>query len=77
VGILERIVRASCPPGGLVLDFFAGSGTAGAAALRTQRRFVMVDKHRPAIDVMTRRFSGEAGIRFELPEAAATALVPS
>ncbi len=33
VGILKRIVAASSPPGGLVLDFFAGSGTTGAACL--------------------------------------------
>jgi len=65
LGILERIVRASCPPGGLVLDFFAGTGTAGAAALRNQRRFVLIDKHRPAFDVMSRRFANEPGIRFE------------
>jgi site-specific DNA-methyltransferase (adenine-specific) len=65
LGILERIVRASCPPGGLVLDFFAGSGTTGAAALRCQRRFVLVDKHEPAFEVMGRRFAGETGVRFE------------
>ena len=31
-GILRRIVQASTEPGDLVLDFFAGSGTTGAAA---------------------------------------------
>jgi site-specific DNA-methyltransferase (adenine-specific) len=65
LGILTRIVRASCPPGGLVLDFFAGSGTAGAAALGCGRRFVLVDMLPTAFDVMQRRFEGEAGIRFE------------
>src|SRR6266568_4582078 len=29
LGILRRIVSTSCPPGGLVADFFAGSGTTG------------------------------------------------
>jgi site-specific DNA-methyltransferase (adenine-specific) len=65
VGILERIVRASCPPEGVVLDFFAGSGTTGAAALRCGRRFILVDCHDPALEVMSRRFSGEAAVRLE------------
>jgi site-specific DNA-methyltransferase (adenine-specific) len=36
LAIVERIVRASCPEGGLVLDFFAGSGTAGAAGAQAR-----------------------------------------
>jgi site-specific DNA-methyltransferase (adenine-specific) len=66
LGVLERIVRASCPRGGLVLDFFAGSGTAGAAALRSERRFMLVDSSRDAYQVMQRRFANEAGVRFQL-----------
>ncbi|HEX6241909.1 MAG TPA: site-specific DNA-methyltransferase [Polyangiales bacterium] len=65
IGIVERIVRASCPEGGLVLDFFAGSGTAGAAALKAGRRFLMVDVHEAAFAVMQRRFAGVQGVRFE------------
>jgi site-specific DNA-methyltransferase (adenine-specific) len=71
LGILERIVRASCPRGGLVLDFFAGSGTAGAAALKLGRRFLLVDENPAAHDVMQRRFAGEAGVRFWAPAVAA------
>jgi len=62
--ILRRIVAASSPRGGLVLDFFAGSGTTGAAALAEGRRFVLVDDHPEAIAVMQRRFAGEAGVVF-------------
>lgn len=66
VAILERIVRASSPAGGLVLDPFAGSGTTGAAALRAGRRFVLVDSNPEAIEVMRRRFGASDGvIRFE------------
>jgi site-specific DNA-methyltransferase (adenine-specific) len=57
IGILQRIVRASSPPGGVVLDFFAGSGTAGEAARRSGRRFVLVDKSEHALAVMRRRFA--------------------
>jgi site-specific DNA-methyltransferase (adenine-specific) len=65
LGVIERIVRASCPPGGLVLDFFAGSGTAGAAALARERRFVLVDQSPDAFQVMQRRFAGDPTVRFE------------
>ncbi len=64
LGILSRIVRASSPPGGLVLDFFAGSGTTGAAALECGRRFVLVDSSEEAVAVMKRRFEG-ANVEFE------------
>ncbi len=64
LGILRRIVLASSPPGGLVLDFFAGSGTAGAAALECGRSFVLVDESEEAIAVMKKRFEG-ADVAFE------------
>jgi hypothetical protein len=40
VELLTRIVEATSPEDGLVLDPFAGSGTTGVAALRLGRRFV-------------------------------------
>lgn len=64
LGILKRIVVSSCPPGGLVLDFFAGSGTTGAAALATGRRFLLVDENPEAFAVMKRRFAGAPSVRF-------------
>jgi len=38
-----------------VLDFFAGSGTTGAAAAALGRRFVLVDENPEAVEVMRRR----------------------
>lgn len=43
-GISESIVRYSCPPGGLVLDPYAGSGTTGAAALRCGCSCVLIER---------------------------------
>jgi len=63
IAIIERIVRASAPAGGLVCDFFAGSGTTGAACLRVGRRFLLVDANADAIAVMRRRL-GADGIRY-------------
>ncbi len=62
--ILERIVLASSNPGDLVLDFFAGSGTTGAACLRHERRFLLVDHNPAAMEVMAARFKGRADVRW-------------
>jgi site-specific DNA-methyltransferase (adenine-specific) len=58
LGILRRIVRASSSPGALVLDFFAGSGTTGAACHELGRRFILVDNNPEAMEVMRKRFAG-------------------
>jgi site-specific DNA-methyltransferase (adenine-specific) len=62
VAVLRRVVSASCPVGGIVADFFAGSGTAGAAALDLGRRFLLVDSNPQAVAVMARRLGGVAGV---------------
>ena len=62
LGILKRIVQASSNPGELVLDFFAGSGTTGAACLALGRRFILVDDNPQALEVMARRFDGVGDI---------------
>ena len=68
VAILRRIVSASCPPGGLVADFFAGSGTAGAAALELGRRFLLVDSSPDAVAAMTARLGSVAGVQVVLED---------
>jgi len=62
LGILRRIIQASSHPGAVVLDFFAGSGTTGIAALELGRRFILVDNSQEALQVMARRFDGITGI---------------
>jgi site-specific DNA-methyltransferase (adenine-specific) len=60
LGILERIVRVHTRPGDLVLDFFAGSGTAGVAAVKNGREFFLVDESAEAIGVMEKRLGVKA-----------------
>ncbi len=60
LGVIRRIVRAASRPGDLVLDFFAGSGTTGAACLELGRRFMLIDNNPQALAVMARRFAGAA-----------------
>ncbi|MBK8178598.1 MAG: site-specific DNA-methyltransferase [Planctomycetes bacterium] len=64
LGVLRRIVQASSRPGGVVLDFFAGSGTTGAAAAELGRPFILVDSNRQALEVMAQRFADQPGVRF-------------
>lgn len=64
LGILNRIIRASSNPGDLVLDFFAGSGTAGMSCLELGRRFTLIDDNPQAMQVMARRFRGIQGIEW-------------
>lgn len=64
LGILRRIIRASSTPGGTVLDFFAGSGTTGAACLELGRRFILIDDNPQSIEVMRRRFTGAPDIEW-------------
>ncbi len=65
LGILRRIVQASSPPGGLVADFFAGSGTTGAACLELGRRFLLVDENPEAVETMRQRFADAPSVTFE------------
>jgi len=59
LAIIERILNASSNPGDLVLDFFAGSGTIGAACLKLDRRFILVDNNPQSIEIMKNRFHNE------------------
>lgn len=43
LALLEVLIEACCPPGGVVADFFCGSGTALVAAARSNRRWIGCD----------------------------------
>jgi site-specific DNA-methyltransferase (adenine-specific) len=64
VRLLNRIIKASTHPGGIVLDFFAGSGTAGESCIRQMRHFILVDNNRQSMEVMAQRFAGFADIEW-------------
>jgi site-specific DNA-methyltransferase (adenine-specific) len=55
--IVERMVLASCPRGGLVLDPFMGSGTTAVAALKHGRRFIGFELNRGYFATARRRVS--------------------
>ena len=53
--LLERIIYASCPQGGLVLDLHGGSGTTAVVAEKSGRRWITVDLGKPACMIMRKR----------------------
>lgn len=44
LALMRWLVRLACPPDGLVLDPFCGSGSTGAAAALEKRRFVGIEQ---------------------------------
>ena len=57
LGILNRILKVHTNPGDLVLDFFAGSGTTGEAAIKLGRDCVLVDSNLEALEVIHKRLA--------------------
>ena len=55
VSLLNRIIRSSSEPGGLVLDCFAGSGTSAVVAEQLGRRWITCDLSRFSIHTTRKR----------------------
>ena len=55
--IIQRIVAVHSHSGDTVLDFFAGSGTVGAACAALGRHFILVDNNPEAVEVMSKRLA--------------------
>ena len=55
LALLDRIIRASCPEDGVVLDPFCGCGTTIDAAQRLGRKWIGIDVSRLATDVIEAR----------------------
>ena len=65
LGVLKRIVAASSCQDDVVLDYFAGAGTTGAAAVALGRRFHLIDDNPAAIATMRTRFSDLPGLTID------------
>jgi site-specific DNA-methyltransferase (adenine-specific) len=57
VELIERIIKASCPDDGIVLDCFMGSGTTGVAAMKTGRRSIGFEMNPEYIQIAEARFN--------------------
>lgn len=53
--LLKRIITSLCPPNGLVLDCFGGSGTTAVVAYKSGRSFIHMDCSKFSIHVTRKR----------------------
>jgi len=74
LGLLDQLLRASCPPGGQALDPFNGSGTTGVAAAKLGLRYVGIDLDPEYLALTKRRLLEVEPAWQHEPHAAAAAV---
>lgn len=57
IGILDPLIRYACPPGGMVLDMFAGSGSTLDAARQAGRRAIGIEGDEKYAEAAAKRLS--------------------
>jgi DNA modification methylase len=55
--LMRWLVRLTCPPGGIVLDPFTGSGSTGVAAVLEGRQFLGIEREGQYVDVACARLT--------------------
>ena len=55
--LMRWLVRLVTPPGGILLDPFAGSGTTGVAAILEGRRCILIEREEQYCDIAAKRIS--------------------
>jgi site-specific DNA-methyltransferase (adenine-specific) len=55
VAVLRPLIEYSCPPGGTVLDPFAGSASGAIASIETGRKFIGIELERANFDAACQR----------------------
>jgi site-specific DNA-methyltransferase (adenine-specific) len=54
---MAYLCKLICPPGGLILDPFAGSGSTGVAALQEGFAFVGIEREAEYVEIAERRMA--------------------
>lgn len=65
--IIERMIKASCPTNGIVLDPFMGSGTTAVAAHRLKRHFIGFEINSDYYEIIRKRLTDEGAFNLEMP----------
>ena len=52
----EKLIEGFCPSNGVVLDTFAGSGTTGVAAMKQEKKSIMIELNPKFCEIMKKRF---------------------
>jgi DNA modification methylase len=68
--IPEICIKAACPEGGVVLDFFMGAGTVGLVAKKLNRRYIGCDLNADYVRMAEDRINGISYTLFSLMEVA-------
>lgn len=58
VGLIRNLIKHVTPPGGVVLDPFAGSGTTGVAAQAEGMNCILMEAEDEYVEFLHERFSG-------------------
>jgi DNA modification methylase len=62
VELMRWLVRLTCPPGGLVLDPFTGSGSTGIATVMEDRIFLGLEREPRYVDIACARLTHWAAV---------------
>ncbi len=65
--VVERMIRASCPENGVVLDPFAGTGTTAVACLLNKRRYITYELNPEYYEMILRRIKRKSEFFLEPP----------
>jgi len=57
LSLMRYLCRLVCPPGGLVLDPFGGSGTTGIAAIQEGFHYILIEKEADYCEIARRRIA--------------------
>lgn len=57
LSLIKSLVEKHSNPGDLVLDCFAGTGTLGDACLKTDRKFILIEKEEDYYDIIEERLN--------------------
>jgi len=55
IDLLENIILHCTDPGDIVLDCFGGSGSTAVAAIKTDRKYILIEKEESYIDIIKTR----------------------
>ena len=57
IALMQYLTRLITPPGGTVLDPFAGSGTTGIAAINEGFKYLLIEREEDYIPIITARLT--------------------
>lgn len=69
LALMKWLVEICCPPGGIVVDPFMGSGTTGVACIQTGRRFIGIELDPTHFAIARRRIDAALGVNSLFPPA--------